>query len=118
MAALQHRFLRVAGGAVAWTIDDFNKDGPDDVLVKEIRAHLDAAGGAVGNVNMIVSIESAKDSAYSAVISSTDMTALTDKFLQPDYIIRAVDHLKIVYANGSGRLIGFEVITRPATEWD
>jgi len=83
-----------------------------------IRIHLSAAGGAVGNVNLIATIDAGAGATYDTVILTQDMTAITDLVWQPTRPIRctfvaatvaASDHIDIVYANGSNRDYGLTV---------
>lgn len=112
---MNHRFYK-GNGPLSVLIDDLAKDGQGDIQLAEVRLHLSAAGGAVGTVTFTISVDSGEGVEYNAVLSSTDMTALTDKVYAPDRwpFLRVKDHLQFTYANGSNRVWGLEVIYRSA----
>lgn len=114
MAALRHRFWK-GNTALNVTIDDFRDAGPDDIVLSEVRLHLSAASGVQ---NFTVTVNSDEGSEYDAVLSSTAMNSLTDKYLTDKNIIRAVDHVTFALANAAGLTWGLEVIYRPATQDD
>lgn len=80
--------------------------------LREIRVHLSAAGGAVGDVNLTATINSGINAVYDTLVKTQDMTLVTDLEWQPDFpmIFDKDDVLDIAWANGSSRTYGLEVI--------
>jgi len=112
---IMQRRLKKGNTPMAWTIDDFDKDGPGDIKIVEIRLHLSAASGVQ---NFTADIGSNDGAEYNCNLSTTAMNGLADKYLQPGNIIRAVDHLTLTFPNALALTWGVEVIYRPATDWD
>jgi hypothetical protein len=104
---------------MAVIISDLVKDGQDDLILAEVRLHLSAAGGA-GNFTITLGSAKSPNGEYDCVLSGTpvDMTAVTDKVLQPYNIIGPRDRLTLAWANASGRTWGLELIFRPANNLD
>jgi len=84
------------------------------IVLDSVRLHLSAVGGAVGDVDFTVTIDSGTDAVYDVELFSQDMTAVQDLFWQPDRPISVMngDVIDIVYANGSTLDYGLEVIYR------
>ncbi len=79
--------------------------------IKEFRIHLDAAGGAAGNVDLTVRIDAVAGAAYDVLILSQDMTLITDILFQPKepIVLNLGDELDVVYANGGSATWGLEI---------
>jgi hypothetical protein len=101
-----HRFWK-GNTALSIVVDDFKDDGPDDAYIEEIRLHL---SGAAGVADYVVFIESSEGPEYNSVLSTNAMNGLTDKYLTPGHIIRAEDHLKLVWPNATNLTWGIELI--------
>ena len=82
--------------------------------IVEIRIHLSAAGGAVGDVNFTATVDSGQAAAYDFVMVTQDMTLLTDYLYQPSQplVFEAGDEIDFAYANGSTRTYGLTVVYR------
>jgi hypothetical protein len=114
MAALRHRFWK-GNTPMSVLVDDLKDDGPDDIVLVEVRLHLSAASGVQ---NFTVTVGSNKGTEYDAVLSSTAMNGLTDKYIQQSNIIRAVDHVTFALLNAAALTWGLEMIYRSANEDD
>ena len=80
--------------------------------LKEVRIHLSAAGGAVGNVYLTAAVDAINGAAYDLKFINTDMTTLTDYVWQPDHAMQfeAGDQIDFAYANGSSRTYGLTIV--------
>lgn len=80
--------------------------------IKEIRIHLSAAGGAVGNVNFTAKVDAINGAAYDLLFISKDMTFVTDYIWTPPDSMQfeAGDEIDFAYANGSSRTYGLTIV--------
>ena len=81
----------------------------------EIRLHLSAVGGAVGNVNFTATLDAIEGTPYDILIFTNDMTADADVIYQPTYpqIFEEGDEIDFAYVNGSSKTYGLTVIYNP-----
>ncbi len=103
-----HRFFK-GNGPMSVTIEDFTEHGSSEVRVAEVRLHLSAAGGAG---NFTITIDSAAGVEYDSILNTQDMTAAQDEIYAPDNPprLRAVDGLRMEWANAGAKVWGLEVI--------
>ena len=112
MAAFMHRFWK-GNTPMNILVDDLANDGPSEICLVEVRLHLSAASGVQ---SFTVTIGSNDGVEYDAVISSTAMNGLTDKYLTDWNIIRAKDHITFALANALALTWGLEMIYGRASE--
>lgn len=93
-------------GAVALSIE------PDwDFELMELRAHLNAAGGAG---DLTVTLDALAGAAYDAVLLKQDMTAVTDLVFIPAQPMQFVkgDKLAVAWANAQNKTYGVMAYVR------
>jgi hypothetical protein len=112
MAAFMHRFWK-GNTPMNILVNDLAVDGPDDICLVEVRLHLSAASGVQ---SFTVTVGSNDGTEYDAVLSSTAMNGLTDKYLTDWNIIRAKDHITFALANALALTWGLEMIYGRASE--
>jgi hypothetical protein len=80
--------------------------------ISEVRLHLSAAGGAVGDVNFTATVDAISGAPYDFKILSQDMTLLTDYSYVPTRPLQfeAGDEIDFAYANGGSKTYGLTVI--------
>ena len=81
----------------------------DRVLVKELRLHLNAVGGAG---SLTVTIDNGVNAVYDTILLTQDMTSVTDIHWQPTRPIEleATDKLIVSWANAGGKTYGVELL--------
>lgn len=112
MAAFMHRFWK-GNSPMNILVDDLAVDGPGDIIIMEVRLHLSAASGVQ---NFTVTVGSNDGTEYNAVLSTTAMNGLADKYLTDWNIIRARDHITFALANATALTWGVEMIYARASE--
>lgn len=80
--------------------------------LKEVRLHLSAAGGAVGDAYFKATVDAINGVAYDLNFIKTDMTLLTDYVWQPDHEMQfeSGDEIDFVWANGGTKTYGLTVV--------
>ena len=80
--------------------------------IKEVRLHLSAAGGAVGDVYFKATVDANAGSAYDLNFIKTDMTLLSDYVWQPDHEMQfeSGDEIDFAWANGGTKTYGLTVV--------
>ncbi len=108
MSVMRH-YATAATGAIASTLA---LDPVRKYQILEVRLHLDAAGGAAGDVNMTITVDAIKAAAHDTVLITQDMTLVTDFVYQPAYpqIFDAGDEIDIAYANAGNAEYGLTII--------
>ena len=104
-------FLRATGttGAIATTLV---LDPERRFQLREVRLHLDAAGGGAGDVNFTATVDSAAGATYDFLMITQDMTLVTDYLYQPTVplVFNLGDEIDFAYANAGNATYGLEVI--------
>ena len=102
------RFHRATGSAaIASTL------APDGAWqLESIRIHLDAAGGAAGDVNFTATLDHQAGAPYDVVLLTVDMTTVADYIWHTERPMEfdKGTELDFVYANAGGATYGLEVI--------
>jgi len=83
---------------------------PDESFrIKEIRVHLNAAGGAG---NFTVTVNAINGTAYDLNMITQDMTAVTDLVWQPDIPVQfeSGDEINFAWENAGGKTYGLTVV--------
>ena len=78
-------------------------------LLKEVRIHLSAAGGAG---DLTISLDSGINAVYDVVLMTQDMTLITDLVYQPSKPLEfeSLDKILISWANVETKTYGIEIL--------
>jgi len=103
------RFRATGAAAIASTLV---LDPERAFQLVEIRLHLDAAGGAAGDVNFTATLDSNAGTAYDFEMVTEDLTLLADYLYQPTkpIIFDKGDEIDFAYANAGSATYGLLVI--------
>lgn len=97
--------IETGSAAISYSLD---KDRV--ILVKQVRLHLSAAGGAG---DLTITLNSALGAAYDVNIVTEDMTLVTDLIWNPNgdlFYLAPDDTLDIAWANANTRTYGLEIL--------
>ena len=104
---MNHRRILNATGAAAIAT---TLASAQSFRLREVRLHLSAVGGAVGDVNFTATVDSINGAAYDLQFLTTDMTAAADYIWTGDLQFEPGDEIDFAYANGGTKTYGLTIV--------